>query len=144
MAYIGTFPWAGGKSKKLGWLLPHLNIPNVDAFVDAFGGSGVVGLNLEQHVPLRVYNDLDEDIYNFFVQLRENPNELIRQLHLTPYSLAESRLGLDIDPSLPDIERARRFFISISFSYRGNQKTWGYSQSADANLQVHTNRKARK
>ena len=141
MPHIGTFPWAGGKSKKLSWLLPQLNIPNIDIFVDAFGGSGVVGLNLQQYVPLRVYNDLDEDIYNFFVQLRRNPDELIRQLYLTPYSLQESKDALNITKDMDAIEKARRFFVSISFSYRGNQKTWGYTQSAEDNIQVTTNRK---
>lgn len=104
-----AFGWYGGKFSHLDWLLPLL--PKTKHFCEPFGGSAAVLLNREPS-PVETYNDLDSELVNFFRVLRNNKDELIEKIGLTPFSREEFELAItqssgDID----DVERARRFFI---------------------------------
>lgn len=107
-----AFAYYGGKSSQLAWLLPLL--PQARHFVDVFGGSGAVLMNREPS-PVETYNDLDNNVVNFFKQLRDNTVELVRLLALTPYSREERRIAYNTTEQeaaeLSDVERARRFFV---------------------------------
>lgn len=110
---ITAFPWYGGKSSHLAWLLPLL--PRCRHFVDVFGGSGSVILNREPS-GIDTYNDVDNNVVNFFRVLRKDPEELIRQLILTPHSREERKEALRAMRTPPppgelDIEQARLFFV---------------------------------
>jgi len=59
--------------------------------------------------PLETYNDLDGNVVNFFRVLRDQPDELIRVIRLTPWARAEYELSLE--PCEDVVERARRFFV---------------------------------
>ncbi len=110
MKKLLPFSYYGGKYSHLDWLLPL--IPKTQIFVDCFGGSASVILNREPS-PIMVFNDLNCDVVNFFEVLRDNPDELIRQLNLTLYSREEhNRCRLD-EPGISRIEQARRFFVRI-------------------------------
>jgi len=105
----------GGKGHLLSRLLPHLNPPGIESFVDVFGGSASVILNREPS-KCNTYNDKFEDVVHFFRVLRESGEELIRALELTPYSRQEYLESWPIQhPN--DIERARMFFIRCMQSY---------------------------
>ena len=116
-----AFGWYGGKFSHLDWLLPYL--PSCHHYCEPFGGSGAVLLN---RVPSAVetYNDLDGEVVNFFSVLRSNPDELIRQITFTPFSREEFALACEFDPSLPEMERARRFYV------RARQVRTGLAQTA--------------
>jgi len=110
---ITAFPWYGGKSSHLGWLLPLL--PKCRHFVDVFGGSGSVILNREPS-SIDTYNDVDNNVVNFFRVLRKDPEELIRLLILTPHSREERKEALRAMREPPnndtlDMEQARQFFV---------------------------------
>lgn len=110
--YKIAIPYFGGKFSHLEWLLPLL--PKCNHFVDLFCGSLAVSLNREPS-PIETVNDLNDDIIHFFSVLRNDPEQLIRQLKLTPYSEAEYRKAWEqCDDS---IERARRFFVRSRMSY---------------------------
>jgi len=117
-----AFGWYGGKFSHLDWLLPLL--PKCHHYCEPFAGSAAVLLNREPS-PVETYNDLDGEVANFFRTLRENSEELIRQIGLTPFSREEFYLACQ---PLPDdatvIERARRFFV------RARQVRTGLAQTA--------------
>ena len=78
-----AFGWYGGKYSHLDFILP--NLPNGEThFCDVFGGSAAVLIN-RKPAPLETYNDLDSELVNFFRVLRSEPEQLIRQIGLTPF-----------------------------------------------------------
>jgi DNA adenine methylase len=116
-----AFGWYGGKTSHLNWLLPLL--PECHHYVEPFGGSAAVLLNRVPS-PVETYNDLNSDVVNFFRILRDQGDELIRRLSLTPFSRAEYLESLHLGEDLSDIERARQFFI------RARQVFFGLSEYA--------------
>jgi len=126
---ILAFPYYGGKFIHLDWLLPLL--PKANTFADVFGGSGVVLINREPS-PVEIYNDLNGEVVNFFKQLRDNGEELISLLELTPVSRKEFNDSIsDKRESYSDLERARLFYVKIkqireSNLMRKNESGWRY------------------
>lgn len=117
-----AFGWYGGKFSHLPWLLPLL--PYTKQFCEPFGGSAAVLLN--RHASLvETFNDLDGDIVIFFRVLRDKKKALIEAIGLTPFSREEFQLACQPpEPSLSDLERARRFFV------RARQVRTGLAQTA--------------
>lgn len=72
-----------------------------------------------------VYNDLDEDIANFFRVLRDpdQAEQLIQSLHLTPYARAEFDLSYE-DCAQP-VERARRTAVGAGMGFGSAGATKG-------------------
>lgn len=116
-----AFGWYGGKYSHLDWLLPYL--PSCHHYCEPFGGSGAVLLNRVPS-PVETYNDLDGEVVNFFRVLRTQSEELIKQIAFTPFSREEFALACEIDTSLPEMERARRFYV------RARQVRTGLAQTA--------------
>lgn len=124
-----AFGWYGGKFSHLDWLLPFL--PETIHYCEPFGGSAAVLLNREPS-PVETYNDIDGELVNFFRVLREDPDELIRAIGLTPFSREELRIAAEEPTSgLNDLERARRFFV------RARQVRTGLAQTASAGRWAH-------
>ena len=122
------FSYYGGKYKHLNWLLPLL--PKKKAYVEPFGGSGVVLLNREPS-DVETFNDVYDEVTNFFSVLRNQPEELTRQITLTPYSEKEFENALEINDSLSNLEKARRFFIKVNQAYNNQMSnpSWSYNKS---------------
>jgi len=75
--------------------------------------------------PVETYNDIDGEVVNFFRVLRDQKENLVKGLALTPFSREEFYLAITAyGPHLPDLERARRFFI------RARQVRTGLAQKA--------------
>lgn len=115
------FGWYGGKFSHLDWLLPLL--PQCHHYCEPFAGSAAVLINREPS-PVETYNDLDGEVANFFKVLREHGDEVTRLIGLTPFSREEFGLACELDPSVSEIERARRFYI------RARQVRTGLAQTA--------------
>lgn len=80
----------GGKVKMAGWIKD--NLPPHDIYVEPFGGSFAVGMQMPRPDGSNyriVYNDLDKHVWNFFRVLREQPEAIIKEVGLTPYSRHE-------------------------------------------------------
>ena len=118
---IIAFGWYGGKYSHLDWLLPLL--PACHHYCEPFGGSGAVLLNRAPS-PVETYNDLDGEVVNFFRVLRDEKDQLVEAIGLTPFSREEFSLACVIDPNLSPLERARRFFV------RARQVRTGLAQTA--------------
>ena len=96
----------GGKWRLAPWIISHF--PPHQNYVEPCGGAASVLLQ-KPRSPLETYNDLDGNVVNFFRVLRDQPDELIRKIRLTPWARAEYELSLTIEGD--DVERARRFFV---------------------------------
>jgi len=126
---IIAFGWYGGKYSHLDWLLPLL--PNSRHFCEPFGGSAAVLLNREPS-PVETYNDLDGEVVNFFRVLRDQKDDLIEAIGLTPFSREEFLLALEPQHgNITQLERARRFYV------RARQVRTGLAQTASEGRWAH-------
>jgi DNA adenine methylase len=117
-----VFGWYGGKFSHLDWLLPLL--PECHHYCEPFAGSAAVLIN-RPAAPIETYNDIDGDVVNFFRVLRDQHDELIRKIALTPFSREEYNLAIyGNHVCVDDVERARRFYI------RARQTRTGLAQTA--------------
>lgn len=129
MSKLIAFGWYGGKYSHLDWLLPLL--PRATHYCEPFGGSAAVLLN-RQPSPIETYNDIDGEVVNFFRVLRDQQEELIRAIGLTPFSKEELRVAAEESlEGISDLERARRFFV------RARQVRTGLAQTASAGRWAH-------
>jgi len=115
------FGWYGGKFSHLRWLLPLL--AESHTYCEPFAGSGAVLLSRTPS-PVEVYNDIDGEVCNFFRVLRDDRDNLIERIALTPFSREEYLNALDVSPTLEAVERARRFYV------RARQVRTGMAQGA--------------
>lgn len=125
-----AFGWYGGKFSHLDWLLPLL--PKTTHYCEPFGGSAAVLLNREPS-PVETYNDIDGEVVNFFRVLRNKKDELIEKIGLTPFSYEEYLTAIKEkgNQTLPDIERARLFYV------RARQSRTGLAQGATGGRWAH-------
>ncbi|QOV22645.1 DNA adenine methylase [Anabaenopsis elenkinii] len=129
MAKKIAFGWYGGKYSHLDWLLPLL--PKTTHYCEPFGGSAAVLLNREP-APVETYNDIDGQVVNFFRVLRDQKDELIQAIGLTPFSREEFHIAISNDhEGVSDLERARRFFV------RARQVRTGLAQTASVGRWAH-------
>ena len=78
------FPWVGSKRKLLQYIY-QLIPTDINNFIDPFGGSAAVILGMRASSKRRdVYNDLNRNLTNFFVCLRDKTNVLLRELKFFP------------------------------------------------------------
>lgn len=117
------FRWYGGKYSHLDFILPQL--PQAHQYIEPFGGSAAVLIN-RNPTPVETYNDIDGDVVTFFNVLRENRDELLEKIALTPFSREELAKAVErkSDDDLSDIEQARLFFV------RAGQTRSGLAQEA--------------
>ncbi|MCY4213984.1 MAG: DNA adenine methylase [Gammaproteobacteria bacterium] len=124
-----AFGWYGGKFSHLPFILPQIP-EDATHFCDVFGGSAAVILN-RQPAPVETYNDIDGELVNFFTVLRDQSDDLIRAIGLTPFSREELAKACEHEPNLPAIERARRFFV------RARQTRTGLAQTSSEGRWAH-------
>lgn len=109
---LSAFPCYGGKVMYAPWIISHF--PEHHHYVEPFCGAASV-LFAKEPSPIETINDVDGNIVNFFKQLRDHPDELIRAVDLTPHSREEYVAAVKArdseTPIADDLERARMFFI---------------------------------
>lgn len=128
MAKKIAFGWYGGKYSHLDWLLPLL--PKTTHYCEPFGGSAAVLLNRIPS-PVETYNDIDGEVVNFFRVLRDQKDQLIEAIGLTPFAREEFRQAIAKEEDLPELERARQFFV------RARQVRTGLAQTASVGRWAH-------
>lgn len=100
-------------------------------YVSAYGG-GANDIFTKPPSTLETYNDLDGNVVNFFRVLREQPEELIKAIELTPFARAELNHANEVyagsgklNPAqLSDIEKARLFYVRCQQGRRSGSAVW--------------------
>lgn len=123
------FSYYGGKQRMASKIVKLL--PKHTVYVEPFAGSCAIlfakpwpKVTDKAHYS-EVINDTNGHVVNFFRQLRDNPDELIRLCSLTPYSQEEHQISKDLDID-DDLERARMFYAQINQSF-SNRMNSGWS-----------------
>lgn len=142
------FRYAGGKFYARKLILAH--IPSHSAYIEPFAGGGSIFF-AKPKVKTNLLNDIDDELTNVYLAIRDSPNELIHFLKRRlekesriPENYVESVLPGDPLPATKElhgflkneyqpqnnIERAGRWFYLNRTSYSGimNSKNmyWGY------------------
>jgi len=70
---------AGNKRKLLPQIMPHLIVEGRTVFIDVFGGSGTVSLNVNKtrHYSQVVYNERDEHLFGLQDYIKNNDNDFL-------------------------------------------------------------------
>lgn len=112
------FPWFGGKQRLADTIIALF--PPHRVYCEVFGGGASVLLS-KSPVVLDVYNDAEDGLVNFFTCLRDQPEQLVPLLELTPYSRTEFLHCTDTWRDVGDpVERARRFYVVVSQCFGGH------------------------
>lgn len=125
--------WPGCKVDYLSRLLKL--IPKTGRFIDVFGGSGVVLINMPEQ-KYEVYNDINGDLVNFYrcLQDRMQLEELIHLLKISIYSrelFDEYMVDLKTK-QLSNVERAYRWYYILRASFSGLGRHFGRSLTGNA------------
>jgi len=130
--------WQGNKNRMLKKLLPL--IPEHRTYVEVFGG-GAALLLAKAPAGVEVYNDIDEDLVNFFRVVRDNFEEFQEYVMLTPYSRLEyDHSKLVFRQTKNPVKRAALFFIIARQSYASEWGVgWGYTIQESVRSMAATN-----
>ncbi len=124
-----AFGYYGGKFSHLDFILPLLPTA-YQHYCEPFGGSAAVLIN-RKPANVETYNDVDSEVANFFECLREEGQDLIRLISLTPFSREELVRAHKQERGLTPMERARRFFV------RARQTRTGLAQTSSEGRWAH-------
>lgn len=118
----------GGKTR----LAPTIAklLPAHRVYLEPFFGSGAV-LFAKRPTPHEIVNDADANLVAFFRCLRDDPDELTRLCWLTPYARDEYMAALLTDEPMPDMERARRWWVRTQQGFGRIPTRSGWSVSID-------------
>ena len=125
--------YPGGKAKALKKLLPC--VPAYYEFREPFIGGGSVFLALKQLEPQKCYwiNDLNNDLYHFWLSLKNSPEKLIQNIKLIKENRRNGKelyKELVEHKGMTDLEKAIRFFVLNRITFSGTADSGGFSQAA--------------
>lgn len=110
----------GGKFRLAPWIISHF--PEHTTYVEPYVGGGSVFLRKPPSA-IEVINDLDGDVVNFFLCLRDQPEELVRMIELTPYSRRIFDWAFSPKAKKTDLERALAFYVRCWQAYGGRRRS---------------------
>jgi len=125
--------YPGGKAKALKMILPL--VPKFSEFREPFLGGASVYLALKQLYPDNRFwvNDLNHDLYHFWINLRDNHVQLIEKTQIIKDTELNGRsLHRNLVENNPQqsLEKAVRFFVLNRITFSGTIEAGGYSQGA--------------
>ena len=121
--YRQPLTYLGGKYRLAPWICSYL--PATRNYIEPFFGGGSVFF-YKPRSDFNVVNDINGELVNFFRVLRDEPEELIRKIMLTPYARDEFLAAAAEDTSgMDDVERARRTFVKTRYSIQHTTKVSG-------------------
>lgn len=121
--------WPGAKWRMADWICSMF--PRHDVYCEPFFGSGAVFFS-KKPAENETINDIDGNVVNLFLVVRNYTNELAQVLEMTPYSREEYYSSLENYQQGDDIERARKFLVKIWQGFGGttNQRSgWRHDRS---------------
>ena len=123
------FPYIGGKFNLLKTLVPL--IPPHEVYVEVFGGAANLLLN-KPPSKAEVYNDVDGDLVNLFLVIRDRQEEFIERFKWILYSRELYLKWVDEPPPKDPVERAARYYYVLRCSFSGvlTHAGWGFKRKA--------------
>ena len=110
--------YPGKKNSIAQWIISHFPHDYQSmTYLEPFFGSGSVFFRKERSA-VETINDLDNEISNLFLQIRDNPDELILLLKNTPWSRNEYDLSFEKCDN--PVEQARRCIVRFWFTVGAN------------------------
>jgi len=106
--------WYGGKWVLGKWIISHF--PSHRIYVEPFSGMWSVGLQ-KQPSEIEVYNDLHDEAVNFWIQLRDHPQELIPLIESTYFD--KELYDRACQPGGSTLSQAVKFYAQCLLSYTG-------------------------
>ena len=98
--------------------------------IDVFGGSGKVLMNL--NAKIKVYNDVNNNLVNFFSELKEHKEAVLRKLD---YVLNSRELFEKYrEKSKDNLENAFRFLYNNIISFNGEGRSYSYSTKRNKSI----------
>jgi DNA adenine methylase len=119
MRIRAPFRYSGSNANSVNEIIKFIPYEKGLDWNEVYCGTAVLTLNKPRH-SLETINDINDEIFNFFLCLRTNPISLIESIRLTPYSRSE--LNLAYTPTTIPIERARRFYVKQMMSRNGTDR----------------------
>ena len=106
--------------------------------IDVFGGSGKVLMNL--NAKIKVYNDINNNLVNFFTELKEHKELVLKKLD---YILNSRELFERYrEKSHDNLENAFRFLYMNITSFNGQGKSYSYSTKRNKSISLMNINKA--
>ncbi len=132
---LSLITYLGGKQRLVKYLLPL--IPPHEIFVEVFGGSAALLLN-KPRSHTEVYNDIDGNLVNLFLVVRDQPQAFAERCKGLPYSreLYEGwRIpilkGIPNQPEDP-VDRAVHFYYVVRSAFYGHPaKGWRFAMKSN-------------
>ena len=126
-----------GKKTKLLPKLLNLFPQDIKTFIDLFMGSGAVSFAMVDRVKYIIANDNDSDIFNLFMVIRNQKDELIKSIKMMPIHqdlFMYWKKNYEHDP----IWKATRFLMLSNFGKFGGSGTLGFgNENSKSILLVH-------
>lgn len=110
--------YPGGKWRIAEWIISYF--PEHKVYLEPFFGSGACFFN-KQPSYIETINDMNGDIVNLFRVCRDYPEELAKQISLTPF--AREEFICCNEPSDNPIEQARRTLVRYHQSFGTNNSS---------------------
>lgn len=113
MNYIKSpINYTGSKYKLLNEIMPLFPI-NINTFLDVFGGSGVVSLNIDANV--KIYNELNKHLYGIVNELKNNDSDFVInhiKNRVKEFDLKKGYKGKDIsDEEIKENEKIKENYL---------------------------------
>ncbi len=119
-------PWIGGKSRLRKYIIPLIP-QNAERYIEVFGGAAWVMFGKEK-IPgqMEVYNDVNGNLVNLYLQIKNNCAELRKELDWLQSREIFHRYRDDIamETNLSDVQRAARFWYIIKCSFGANMNSF--------------------
>lgn len=117
--------WIGGKKALRKRIVAEFP-PNIERYIEVFGGAGWVLFESEKHAKFEVFNDINGDLINLYRCVKYHSEELQRELDLVLHSreIFKNYLTQMKAEGLTDIQRAARYFVIIRSSFGADTRTF--------------------
>lgn len=116
-------PWIGGKhysARQILQAFPHHK--DYDVYCDLFGGAAHVLIQKPTYRHVEVYNDINGDLVNFWMQCRDNATALEERCRTLPYARSlyyAYHKSLFDGTEMDALERATRWFYVLRSNFSG-------------------------
>ena len=104
-------------------------MPSHNCYIEPFTGGAAV-LFAKRPVRIEIINDTNLNVVSFWRELRDNKQELIEKLAMTPYARHEFDLQkkvFDSNEGHTQLERAIAFFVTCNQSFSATGQSFGQS-----------------